>query len=132
MTRLDEIEARLAAATPGPWRADQCGGGEESFSGSWVCPGGHANGVWSNPAERDVLRDETSLSSPDAELIAHAPEDIAALLAVVKAVRTKAEDWAALAPGDDWGEDIAQTIVADAGRGILATLDAALSEPEQP
>lgn len=132
MTRLDEIEARIADATPGPWRADQCGGGEESFSGSWVCPGGHANGVWSNPAERDVLRDETGLSSPDAEFIAHSREDMAALLAVVKAVRTKAEGWAALAPDDDWGEDIAQTIVADAGRSILATLDAAMNDLEQP
>lgn len=131
MTRLDEIEARLAAATPGPW-FDGMGTHGNPADGPEFC---EVRTKSTDERTRGITIAELPLdkgAAQDAELIAHAPADLAALLAVVKAVRTKAEGWAALAPDDDWGEDIAQTIVADAGRAILATLDAALSEPEQP
>jgi hypothetical protein len=139
MTRLDEIEARLAAATPGPWwwrntSEPYLQGARTRIVMAFRRMGTHA----AQPQFRDsdgLLVDggKANLNAfPDAALIAHAPADLAALLAVVKAVRTKAEGWAGMAPDDDWGEDIAQTIVADAGRAILATLDAALSGLEQP
>ncbi len=84
---LEEIEARLAAATPGPWDAD---GTEVSQHWSrpepWLtiatnevdcmayCYGGRGRGV-----ER----------VEDAEFIAHAPEDIRALLAEVKRLQAQ-------------------------------------------
>lgn len=55
--RLDEIEARLSAATPGPWTRTQ----------------------WEEE-QPDVPWDA------DAEFIAHAREDVPALVAVVRAV----------------------------------------------
>ena len=83
---LDPIRARLAAATPGPWEND--GGGEvgqhwsspqplasivsTEVSCMAYCYGGSAAGV---------IRDE------DADFIAHAPTDIAALLAEVERLR---------------------------------------------
>lgn len=81
MSRLDEIEARLSAATPGPWAI---GTNEKNclIIGSrqtqgWVCVG--------DPDAAPEAQD-------DAALIAHAPEDLSALVAVVKAVRRVAED----------------------------------------
>jgi hypothetical protein len=73
--RLDEIEARLAAATPGPWYHD--------------------------PKTTDVTAPEAIVSSrhityihshtvvdhANADLIANAPVDLAALVAVARAAR---------------------------------------------
>lgn len=41
----------------------------------------------------------------------------------VTAVRAVAERWAAQAPADDWGESMATTVQADAGRMLLGILD---------
>jgi len=82
---LREIRDRAEGATAGPWRADQCGGGTRD-DGSVLCPGGHANGVWSNGVGWDVLRDESDLSSPDAEFIAHARTDVPRLVDALEAV----------------------------------------------
>lgn len=67
MTRLDDIRARLEKATPGPWpskrTSDHCQNitiGEQPIS---FKPG------------------------PDADLIAHAPDDLAALVKLVEAAR---------------------------------------------
>lgn len=70
MTKLDAIEARLAAATPGPWTIS------------------HRN-------DNQIIRADGTLVADtwyenyesNAEFIAHAPDDMAALLAVVKAAR---------------------------------------------
>jgi uncharacterized protein (DUF1778 family) len=43
-------------------------------------------------------------------------------------VRVRAEQWAALAPADDWGDSTADTLTADHGRAILADLD----QPGEP
>lgn len=43
--------------------------------------------------------------------------------ATIARVRQRAERWAALAPPDDWGDNMADTVFADAGRLILADLD---------
>lgn len=76
MSRLDAIAARLEAATPGPWQAvtDNDGRTKE-----------HA--VWS---ERFLIA-ECIQTKPDADLIAHAPADLAVLLAVVREVAALAD-----------------------------------------
>lgn len=71
---LDAIKARLAAATPGPWshdepylRAIRNRSGTEVAS-AHISYGGTGRGAW----------------FPDADLIAHAPEDLATLVAEVE------------------------------------------------
>lgn len=83
MSMLDEIEARLVAATPGPWENEGAGEVAQHWSrpspwgpvvstevscGSY-CLGGSSKGV---------------VNDADADLIAHAPTDLAALVAVVR------------------------------------------------
>ena len=75
--RLDEIKARAAAATEGPWVNDSTEIGRP-FPGTdtidvWVAESCHPNG--------DGIDGEA-----DAEFIAHARQDIPALLAAVEAV----------------------------------------------
>jgi hypothetical protein len=67
MDRLSEIEERLANATPGPWVVEGLGD-------------------WVGPIGIPVAPDDGGLTVPDAELIAHAPADLAALVAVVREV----------------------------------------------
>ncbi len=80
MNRVDEIQQRLAAATPGPWTL------ERPTRWSQVPPEPILR-IWSDSAYRAVaLIEETAnlpsstFTAPDAELIAHAPEDLAYLL----------------------------------------------------
>jgi hypothetical protein len=69
MSRLDEIRARLAAATPGPWGEDDCiVHVADSMDREYFC--------WVAGEEAQGEQQEK-----DAELICHAPEDIAWLLA---------------------------------------------------
>ena len=42
--------------------------------------------------------------------------------AAVARVEALAQQWAALAPADDWGDDMASTVQADLGRSVLAAL----------
>lgn len=68
--RLQEIRARVAAATPGPWHWD-----EDNDPWLWGGPG-----VFVLSSE-----DEISVPNPnDYALIAHAPQDLADLLAEVE------------------------------------------------
>lgn len=71
MTRLEEIEARLAAATPGPWGSDHISGGQE------VCDCGY--NVHVRPFSGDVRKGSEGAMF-DATLIAHAPADLRLLL----------------------------------------------------
>lgn len=72
-SKLDAIAARLESATPGPWEAvtDDDGRTKE-------------HSVWSEQSSDYVA--EWIVTKPDADLIAHAPADLAALLAVVEAL----------------------------------------------
>lgn len=72
--RLAEIEAREAAATPGPWhRLD--------FAHD-------ANDVWIGPSFRNVIAQVVpDDASADAAFIAHAREDVPWLLAEVRRLR---------------------------------------------
>ena len=75
---LQAIEARLEAATQGPWDVDTI---PETGESRVV--------VRSNTGDPmlDVSVATHGVRSEDAEFIAHAPEDIRALINVVKAVR---------------------------------------------
>jgi hypothetical protein len=74
--RLAEIAARAAAATPGPWCAD----GWEIYRGAEYVGGAKWIGETCRPNDTDG-------AVADAEFIAHAPEDVAALLAEVERLR---------------------------------------------
>lgn len=75
MTWLDEVKARLAAATPGCWLTGYPNAGD-------ITPmPGH---VWS---ENKDLISKDICDDRDAEFIAHSPTDIARLLAVVDKLR---------------------------------------------
>jgi hypothetical protein len=76
---LDAIKARLAAATPGPWRVSRQNIDERPGT-SEVCD--LVNDCWVIVEHNDLGRYED-----DADLIAHAPADIAALLAEVERLR---------------------------------------------
>ncbi|MBN9607824.1 MAG: hypothetical protein BGO26_10160 [Actinobacteria bacterium 69-20] len=73
---LDAIKARLAAATPGPW--DYVGQG-------WITHPGTTFAAVGTPDQGMI-----PCTDADADLIAHAPTDLAALLAEVRALRKRA------------------------------------------
>jgi hypothetical protein len=80
MKALDEIRARLAAATPGPWKANDDGTIDGSEYAEVICRGqvdcmAYCAGGTS-VIEGDNLK-------ADADLIANAPTDIARLLAAL-------------------------------------------------
>jgi hypothetical protein len=97
---LDPIRTRLEAASPGPWRWEDWGDppvdhersaytlASDELAGSDLLPGltkaictaAQATSMWKNPA--------------DADLIAHAPSDIAALIAEVERLRGPDPDFA--------------------------------------
>lgn len=79
--RLRSIRRRLRAATPGPWRYDGCSVTDQrrtgdSFSMEWI-----PNGIAVSD-ERVNMRIDA-----DAELIAHAPADLAMLVAEIERLR---------------------------------------------
>lgn len=74
-TRLQEIEARCAAATPGPWSAVREAGQANAWhvaTGRWV---------WHEPSR------STFWSEEDVSFMAHAREDIPALVVEVRRLR---------------------------------------------
>jgi hypothetical protein len=85
--RLDAIEARLEAATPGPWRA--------SVDGPYQM----------RVAETDTMNVyasvnvEIDMQTDDAELIAHAPSDLALLLKLVRLYEEALGEYAKLPDG---------------------------------
>lgn len=90
MTRLAEIEARLAAATPGPWGVDH--DDEGVFNDTCVVQGNYG-WVASGPDSRYPAYDEdTEQGRADAELIAHAPADLAALVEFARRVEEILDD----------------------------------------
>jgi hypothetical protein len=76
MSRLEEISARLAKATPGPWYAHHCKAGKDTECWCKVV------GTSPDP-EHDDMDNVIGLGScvaDDADLIAHAPSDLRFLL----------------------------------------------------
>ena len=79
--RLSDIEARLKAATPGPWRCNK-----DFYAGE------HA--YIDTPAKAHVAHVQYSVGGryAEAELIAAAPADLSFLLAALKVAREKFEE----------------------------------------
>lgn len=73
-SKLDAIAARLEAATPGPWKPHR--------TGKWE----HDNYVVREDLTGVAMQYALVWQPGDADLIAHAPADLAALLAVVREV----------------------------------------------
>lgn len=97
MGRLDAIEARLKAATPGPWWVEtdycDCGGDYQCSHGEFAYQlraAGRKVPAWPSGVTDACIANFTESNDTtmaDAALIAHAPADLAALLRVVKALR---------------------------------------------
>lgn len=102
--RLSEIEARLTAATPGPWELGEV----TPMPDGW--PGFYAD------VEPNI---GGGIDPHDADLIAHAPADLAAFLAVVKAVRALHVD-----DGQGWCDGCDRFINACPTLAALSELDA--------
>jgi hypothetical protein len=84
MSRIDEIRARLAAATPGPWRI-----------GSWgACVVAGPDAVDVATAARQVPPGGGYFQGeyPDAALIAAAPDDLAYLLSEAERLEARAAE----------------------------------------
>ena len=99
--RVGEIENRLNAATPGPWRVREC---------SPCADRGRLEvNIWDEPGNLLITNwcDDDEFHQPDAEFIAHSPSDVAYLLAELRKrdeALARVEDLAkyldTLAPGD--------------------------------
>lgn len=90
---LDEIDARVKAVTPGPWMH---GVSRDPSSGHWVD---------TKPDLAVITVADDIPSDDDAEFIAHAPEDIARLVAEVHRYREEfARVDAVLRRAEDYNE----------------------------
>ena len=76
--RITEIENRLNAATPGPWRVRECPPCTER--------GRLEVNIWDEPGNLLITDwcDDDEFHRPDAEFIANAPSDVAYLLAELR------------------------------------------------
>lgn len=76
--RVGEIENRLNAATPGPWRVRECSPCAER--------GRLEVNIWDEPGNLLITNwcDDDEFHQPDAEFIAHSPSDVAYLLAELR------------------------------------------------
>ena len=98
MTRLEEIKARLKAATPGPWK--ECHH-LQSLKKDASCPCGFAGDIWGGDQEHVVCsigahcgpegsemipRYERATELDNAQFIAHSREDIEYLLDLVQRI----------------------------------------------
>lgn len=86
-----EIRARLDAATPGPWRVSPSPSGTR-----WIDAGTYDEVI--SPASVDCMRycyggtSDINLSVADADLIAHAPDDLRRLLDALDAAEQRIAD----------------------------------------
>ena len=80
--RLAQIEARLSAATPGPWRI-----------GYWSPDEPEVNAILAEEQTFVVCADEDPIKPADAALIAHAPDDLRYLLDALAAERAAARGY---------------------------------------
>ena len=103
---LGEIEARVNAATPGPWKGDT---GTRGDCVVWGPNGRFLMNMQAEPHWLEYSGEKRMVSFDvdrrDAEFIAHARTDIPALLAMVREQRAVIERVKALVEGphDGWG-----------------------------
>lgn len=118
--RLDAIRERLADATPGPW--------------VWLGEAELASPTIPEPEDEDDYQHITNEdgqidSSDDADLIEHAPDDLADLLAEVERLReltTVDEDMVERAALASWSTaigEVGQGVLDGAGPGVRVTWD---------
>lgn len=114
-TRLDEIEKRIDAATPGPWRSDSCGDifteAETEF-----CPG------MDQHLFRTLASTKCGPDRGDAAFIAHARQDIPHLLNKIDVARAIFDDirCGRMLMGLDHDEDLHEVIkMAEIGYNLL-------------
>lgn len=87
--RIEQIKQRLEAATPGPWESHLYGGmkdgeWEDHHCAIWT-PGPPGSFFLNAICGRDpIVWDEKYLTSENAELIAHAPSDLAFAIAEIE------------------------------------------------
>lgn len=91
--RLDEIEARANAATPGPWRSMREGNQRYGDSEQFFCGASRVDGLprayntqYVIPAIH--LEHVSRFKDEDADFIAHARDDVPALIAEVRRLRS--------------------------------------------
>ena len=81
--RLDQIEARIEAATPGPW---------EVFEGT-ALNGNSTRGICQEGDDETAIFEDRYIGAADAEFIAHAPTDLAATSRALRAVLAALDDY---------------------------------------
>lgn len=86
---LDAIEARLKAATPGPWRAKQMNKPEDDPWFFVLDANGRGPVMETVVAQTKYLVTPEAQQRADMEFVAHAPEDIAALLSALTVARAR-------------------------------------------
>lgn len=108
MSTLDEIDARLKAATPGPWRVRDrmVGSPGRVYQRDIYAPSNAGRG--GRPVAS--VYDGFVQTEADAALIAHAPEDLRALLAVAWAARDACRTWCG--DFDDYDAECSHCILA--------------------
>ncbi len=103
--KIEEIEARLEKATPGPWAPGKSYAAVVAPAITQICYGDCDCDLTCTEAYGGKLIGE-SFGGADAELVAHAPTDLRELVEEVKRLRTELAKFKALARKD------AQMIVA--------------------
>ena len=104
MTRLDEIKARIAAATPGPW----------AWSRTPAATNDYDHGILWSASNREVIEvvapadgPEIETTKADAALIANAPADLELLVEAVERLTTERQQWRCVSDGCGDVEDCA-------------------------
>lgn len=93
---LSAIETRLKAATPGPWRAKQMNHADGDPWFFVLDADGRGPVVETVVAQTKYLVAPEAAQRADVDFIAHAPEDVAGLLAACRALREALQPFAAL------------------------------------
>ena len=88
----ESLQARLAAAAPGPWELHPQWENslEVFFQPEWETDSDGSINAWNDQGR---IYDEGGHTRADAELIAHAPTDLAAALKVIEAATEVLEAW---------------------------------------
>lgn len=107
--RRAQIEARLSAATPGPWRV-----------GYWSPDEPEVNAILAEEQTFVVCADEDPIKPADANLIAHAPDDLRWLLDALAEAEAERDALAALVR-----EAALETYTPDGSEGFDAGYQAA-------
>ena len=117
MTRLDEIKARLAAATPGPW----------AWSRTPAATNDYDHGILWSASNREVIEvvapadgPEIETTKADAALIANAPADLALLVEAVERLLPCVDVYSGRVPDKHPADDYNTTWVWLRERGLVA------------